>query len=204
MAGEFAIINPRRRRHHRRKRAKSSTGRRRRRRTHRGLFAANPRRRRRHVRRRVGARRHHARRRRHGNPRAMTFGGMNVGQMGLGAVGFIGAELGGGYLSNMLPKEWVANPLAKTGVKAAVGLGVPYLLKRFRIGSSALWNPIMLGAGIGIAVDLYHQYLAPALHLSDYSYVSDYHYLEPGEHDISGVPSTSLHGYGDQFYDSMY
>ena len=171
MAGEVMLINPRRR-HRRRKKARATT---RRKRSHRRRYQAkrnpaNPRRRR---------RRSHARRRR--NPRGVAapfkLAGIDIGAMALGAAGFVGSEIGAGYLAKMLPADWATQPLGKLAVKAAVGFGVPMLAKQFTLGPAAAWNKVMVGSGIAIAADLITTYLLPMLPgIGDYEYdqLSDY------------------------------
>jgi len=167
MATEYMVLNPRRKRR-RKRRVHASRPVRRRRRVHRALANPNPRRRRRSYRRRARAlRRRHAR----SNPRKFAFAGIDVGAMGLGAAGFLGVKVGAGWINQMLAKQMPdigTNPLAVIGVKAAVGIGGPMLLRQFKVLPREATNIIAVGAGIAIAVDLFNTYLAPALGLSDY------------------------------------
>jgi len=186
------LINPRRRKHRRRKKARAT----RKRRYHATRNPANPHRRK---------RRHHRRAKRRHNPRAaraFTFAGVNLGAIGLGAAGYIGAEIGAGYLAKLLPPEWSAQPLSKTAIKAAVGFGVPILAKRFKLGSGAMWNAVMIGAGVSVAVDLLNAYVLPAIGLSDYESGQLYDYEQgqlAGPSQLAG-PEDGGEAYGNSAY----
>lgn len=161
---EVLVLNPRKRKRSGRKVAKK-----RRRRSVARRNPANPtRRRRRHVAR---PRRHTSRRRytRH-NPR-MPFGIDLPKILGVSG-GLIGTELAGGWLSNMLPATWKADAnmanLVRIGSKAAVGVGLPMLLKGML--PRGLGPAIALGGGVAVVVDLFKTYVGPAVGLSDYEY----------------------------------
>ena len=188
MAGEYLVVgNPRRKgrkrtnRRHRRARARHS----------------NPvRRRRRNGRRRryaVNRRRHH---RVHRNPR--SFYGINIADAAITAGGVIGSDLAAGWLTKMLPSN-IQSPIARLGVKAAIGVGAPLVLKRF-IGSKTA-HLLAAGAAIGVLLDAYHLWIAPSLGLSDYEVGMTGYEANPG---LSDGPSQPL-GIGENIYaDSVY
>lgn len=162
MAGEVMLINPRRK--HRRKKARRARRARTHHRRRRGLFAANPRRRHRRARgRRV---------RRHRNPRAMRFFGVDLGAVGLATSGYFVTRYATGGLLGMLPAEWRADPntapLVRIGMKAAVGVGLPMMLRPM-IGRSVS-NWLAVGGGIAVLADLFETYVAQMipLPLADY------------------------------------
>jgi len=172
-SGLLTVVNPRRRRRNKRRkvhRAKATHHKRRRRRVAR---AANPA----HHRRRA-RRRNPRHRRRHRNP----FG------IGGGMVGTLtkGLALGGGAVATNLVTNGVnyligggkaatgkqLDGLAKTGLKAAIGLVALPMLIRFVPGGAKFAGQVRMGAGIAIAFDLYDQYVKAKLpiYLQDYQY----------------------------------
>ena len=192
MAAQFAVINPRRKR---RKRAKATTRRRRR------VRAAHPNPSRRRRRRTSRARVHHNRRRRvHRNPRGLNLGGVDFGAAAITAGGIVGADIAAGYLSKMLPAGF-QSPVARIGVKAAIGIGAPLLLKRFIGGRTA--NLLAAGAAISVLLDAYHAWIAPAIGLSDYEIGMTGYEANPG---LSGMDTNQgALGMGENIYaDSVY
>lgn len=188
MAGEFMVINPRGKR---RKRTKAKARRRKRR-----AVAVHHNKRRRPARRRRAV----ARRRRavHSNPR---FAGIDVGAAAMTAGGIVGVNIASGYVAKMLPASW-QTPIGRIGVKVALGVGAPLLLKRF-IGSRTA-NLIAAGAAISVLLDAYGMWVAPALGLSDYDIGMTGYESNPG---LSGGDDMgmSLSGHGDSIYsDTIY
>jgi hypothetical protein len=191
MAGEYLLVNPRRKRRARRKTRKTRKNPRRRHR----IAYFRPRRRRRSARRRnPSRRRHHIRR----NP-AMRFMGMDLGMIGWGAVGAVGGKLAGGFLYRMLPAEMKADtntaPLLSLGASAAAGIGVPMLLKQFRVLPKPAANAMMLGAAIVLAVDLLDAYVLPKLGLGTYELGAwdDGQLVEVAPDEMSGVYTDSVY-----------
>jgi hypothetical protein len=168
------VINPRRRRRRARK-ARSSHRRTKVRRRRRHLFAAaNPRRRRRSHRRRT-----HSRRRRHSNPR---FGGLSGGLMagaktGIGiGIGVAVTEIGTSAAIKYIPgiPAQFQSGLGRTAAKAIIGgVVIPGALKLIFKGKGGmlggLARNVAIGAWVSVAVDLIHEYVTPALGLSEYS-----------------------------------
>jgi len=163
MAGEFMVVNPR----HRRRRARRARGRVRTKRRRKLAMRRNPNPRRR--RRRSYARRHLRRRSYARNPRGFNLGGIDVGAAALTAGGFVGSTIAANFISRSLPAEWSAGPnapLVRIGLKAAVGVGLPLIARRF-IGARVS-NLLAAGAAVSVLVDLWATYAAPALGMSDY------------------------------------
>ncbi|MGH9181294.1 MAG: hypothetical protein ACRDY5_06225, partial [Acidimicrobiales bacterium] len=149
------------------RRAKSHT--KRRRRSH-HMSATNPRRRR----RRGSHRRVHARRR-HGNPRALGLGGLNVSvsQFGKAVMGAGVGAIGARVVSNAIKNQFfpAATPLVKIGIEAGVGILSGVVLGGM-LKQRALAAGVAAGAAVVVALDLYDLYLKPALPamLQDYQY----------------------------------
>ncbi len=180
---EAMLINPRRRRRRTRK-AKTARRRPARRRRTRVRVAVNPRRRR--VYARSGRR---GRRRR--NPRGLggfRLPGMNLPAVLGGAAGFVVTNWGAGQLSRMLPAAWGLDAnIARIGSKAAVGIGLPMLLRGFL--PRGVGNAMAIGGGIAVAVDLFTTFVGPAIGLSAY---------DTGE--LSAYEQGSLMGDGGSAY----
>jgi len=166
MAGEFMVINPRHRRRSRGAGGRFKAGR-----------AKNPRKRRRRLAARnpVNPRRRRRRSRRHylaRNPRVsrgMNLAGIDVGAAAITAGGFIGAGVGAKFLVTMLPPDWQSGPnapLARIGLKAVVGVGVPILARRF-IGAR-MSNLLAAGGAVAVLIDAWQTWLAPAMGLGEY------------------------------------
>lgn len=204
---EGILINPRRRRGRRRKKARTHRRARshRRRRVH---ALANPHRRRRgsHRRSRVSSRRS---RRVGRNPRIPFIGGVNIGQLAAGGLGYVGTRYATGAVLGFLPPQWSADPntapLVRIGVKAVVGLGVLPLIAGFIPGMKNMKGAIRTGAGIAVVVDLFETYVARfiPLPMSDYEQGAITGY-EPGM--ITGVgegliePAVDTDAYGGSAY----
>ena len=135
----------------------------------------------------------------HRNPRA--FYGINIGDAAITAGGVIGSDIAAGWLTRMLPGN-IQSPITRLGVKAAIGVGAPLVLKRF-IGSKTA-HLLAAGAAIGVLLDAYHLWLAPALGLSDYEIGMTGYEANPG---LSGnnIPGQEALGIGENIYaDSVY
>lgn len=188
MSAEFMVINPRRRR---RSKAKASPRKRRRRaRAH-----HNPTRR-----RRRRARVHHNRRRRvHRNPRGMNLAGIDFGAAAITAGGFVGSDLGAGFLAKMLPANWQTGA-PRLALKAAVGVGAPLLLRK--VIGPRISNLLAAGAAVSVLVDAYHMWIAPNVPgLSDYT-LNGY---EPAPGGGLGEGAELELGGGENMYsDTMY
>lgn len=157
MAGsELLVLNPRRRRRAKathRRRARRGTAKRRRRRSY-AVVRHNPRR---HVRRHRG----HVRRRRRAvrNPRML---GIPLGQIAMFATGGIITEVLADKLAKMLPATWNADPnMVRIGTKAAVGIGVPLLARKFL--PRGWGNAIAIGGGVVTLLDIIKTYVAPMI-----------------------------------------
>lgn len=158
MAAEFLVVNPRA------KRRRKATNTRKRRRRARAHHNPTHRRRRRNTRARVHRR---GRRRVHRNPRGLNLAGIDFGSAAITAGGFIGADLGAGFIAKMLPPNWQTGA-PRLALKAAVGIGVPLVARKF-IGAR-LSNLLAAGAAVSVLVDAYHLWIAPNVPgLSDYS-----------------------------------
>jgi hypothetical protein len=193
MAGEFMLINPRPKR---RKRTKATNRRRRRRVRAAHTNPVHRRRRRRNTRARV-----HHRRRVHRNPRGLNLGGVDFGSAAITAGGVVGSDIAAGYIAKMLPSAW-QTPITRLGVKAVIGIGAPLALKKF-IGSRVA-NLLAAGAAIGVLLDAYHLWVAPAIGLSDYEIGMTGYEPNPG---LSGMDMSnqSQLGIGENIYaDSVY
>jgi len=166
MAGEFMVVNPRRRRRRRTASGRFVKGggkRRRRRRTrlHARRNPVNPRRRRR--------RSSHRRRSYRRNPGLRLMPGLDLGAAAITAVGVIGPRIAADQLAQFLPADWTAGPNApvvKIGLRAAIGFGVPMLARRW-IGARTA-NLLMAGAAVGLVLDAYSTWIAPAMGVSGY------------------------------------
>jgi len=159
MAGsELLVLNPRRRR---RRKAKATTHRRRRRRRVRRHAVArhNPRRMvHRRRRRRGGFRRRRRSAARH-NPRVL---GVNVGQVAMIAAGGIVTEVLADKLAGFLPASWKADAnIVRIGTKAAVGIGLPLVARRFL--PRGWGNAIAIGGGVVTLLDIIKTYVAPMI-----------------------------------------
>lgn len=165
MAGsELLVLNPRRRR-----RKAKATGRRRKvSRRRRAVARRNPRavvhrRRRARARRNPRRRRSYARR----NPRVM---GVDLKQIGMIAAGGIVTEVLADKLAKMLPATWNINAdMARIGTKAAVGIGLPLVARKFL--PRGWGNAIAIGGGVVTLLDIIKTYVAPhipGLTLSSY------------------------------------
>lgn len=167
MAGsELLVLNPRRRR---RRKAKA-TGSRRRRRTRRHSVARHNPRPLRRRRRAVARRRHNPRRRRRSvrhNPRVL---GVNVTQIAMITAGGFVTEVLADKLAKMLPASWATNAdVVRIGTKAAVGIGLPLVARKFL--PRGWGNAIAIGGGVVTLFDIIKTYVAPhipGLSLSGY------------------------------------
>lgn len=194
MAGsELLVLNPRHRRRRRTRRAKATTKRRRRRRVR--VMHHNPRvrsrRRRSHVRRRRTRRTH--------NPGGRILG-VNVGQVAMLATGGIVTEVLADKLAKMIPAGWNLDAnMARIGAKAAIGVGVPLLGRKFL--PRGWGNAIAIGGGIVTLLDFFKTYVAPkipGLTLSSYE-------LGPTTVNAGFSDYEQLQGMGDDIYaDSVY
>jgi hypothetical protein len=165
MAGsELLVFNPRSRRRRKAKatRRRKSTHRRR----HHAVARLNPRRR---VRRR-GHRRVNSRRRRshvRHNPRVL---GVDLKQITMIAAGGIVTEVLADKLAKMLPAAWATNAdIVRIGTKAAVGIGLPMVARKFL--PRGWGNAIAIGGGVVTLLDIIKTYVAPhvpGLSLSGY------------------------------------
>jgi len=177
----YAVVNPRPRRKHRRKKATRSIHRAKprrrkhvaRRRTHTyvgALKRVNPRRRR-YSRR---PRRHYARRR---NPafRIPFLGSVDLMEIGMTSLGFVGVNWGTPFLVGMLPPDWSqtagapdANKtnMVRIGAKLVTTLVPGALLKSLK--QHRLGNAWIVGGGVAVVADLVHSFLMPTLGLSAY------------------------------------
>lgn len=193
MAGEFMVINPRRKR-----RSKAKPARKRRRRA-RALHNPTHRRRRRSTRARVARR---GRRRVHRNPRGLNLAGIDFGAAAMTAGGFIGADIGAGFIAKMLPANWQTGA-PRLALKAAVGIGVPLVARRF-IGARVS-NLLAAGAAVSVLVDVYKLWIAPNIPgLSDYE-LTGYEPAPPGValgDDYSG--ELEMSGGENIYADTMY
>jgi hypothetical protein len=165
---EFMVVNPRRRHRRRKARARSKVNTRRRKR--RVVRHHNPVRRLGRRRRRVGAR-HHRRRRVHRNP-GIGRGGIGVLMTGAGiGAGAIATNLAAGWIAKKLPAQFQTG-IAQTAVKAAVGLFALPMVLKFVPGGKKFIRPVMVGAGVAVALDIWNAYLAApvmkSLGLADY------------------------------------
>jgi len=196
MTGEVMVINPRRRR--RRARKARSTHRRRPRRRRHSLALSNPRR----VSRR--RRRVHARRRRHSNPR-LGLGSLTSGlKTGLGiGIGVVATEIGVGaavkYIPG-IPASLQAGP-GRAALKIAVGgFALPFVLKAVK--QPGLARDVAIGAWVSVVVDLLHQYVTPALGLSEYS---DHPLGVYADQEFAGADDPEAMGATENMYgDTMY
>lgn len=169
---ELLVLNPRGRRKRvrgkrRKARARRTNPTRRRRRRAAPLMANTRRRRRAHARRRTNPRR----RRVHRNPGGRLLG-VNVNQIVMLTAGAIVTEVLADKLAQMLPASWATPEKAdmiRIGTKAAVGIGVPLLARRFL--PRGWGNAIAIGGGIVTLFDIVKTYVAPhvpGLHLTGY------------------------------------
>jgi hypothetical protein len=191
MAGEVMLINPRRRRHKkaitRRKRRVRRVRRHnptlfRKRRTHR---------RRRHNPLRARRRRHHYRH----NPKLL---GINVMQIAMFAGGAVVTEVLADKLAGMLPAAWKTDAnVVRIGTKAAVGVGLPMVLKMTKLVPANLCNAIAVGGGVVTLLDIFKTYIGPkiGLNLSAYEQLSEYRQLAAGG-GIAGMDEA----YGETAY----
>jgi len=170
---EMLVLNPRRRRrksHAKRtgtRRRRATTGRRRRRTTVHAHRAHNPRRRRSVARRRV-----HRRRRR--NPSLGGHGMTGTLTKGLWLAGGVAVTNAiGNKLASMLPANLQSNPdVARIGTKAALGIGLPILLRKVRLVPPGIANALAVGGAIAFGLDVVKTYIAPKVpFLSDYEQV---------------------------------
>jgi hypothetical protein len=95
--------------------------------------------------------------------------GVDIGSAALIGAGVVGSEFAAGAVSNFLPAGWRAGagaPFVKMGVKAAVGIGVPWAL-RGMIGRRTA-NLLMTGTVVGLVLDAYQTWVAPAMGLTGY------------------------------------
>lgn len=174
MAGEVLMINPRRRR---RKKATSKK----RRRVQYTRRAMNPRKRR-YVRRNYPKRR---RRRVRHNPRILggAIGGTVMQGVWLTG-GALVTEIVADKLAGMLPAAWKTDAnIVRIGTKAAVGIGLPMVLKsmKLHILPPRLLNAIALGGTVVTLLDVFKTYVGPklGLTLAEYEQVASYEML-PG------------------------
>jgi len=190
MAGEVMLINPRRRR---RKKATTTRRKRRVRRHNPTVFRK----------RRVHRRRRHnpvrARRRRHvrHNP-ARKMLGLPVMQIVGFTGGFIVTEVLADKLAAMLPAGWKTDAnLTRIGTKAAIGVGLPMVLKMTKLVPHNIANAIAVGGGICVLWDVFKTYIGPkiGLTLSAYEQLSEYRML-PGDAGIAGMDEA----YGETAY----
>lgn len=107
-------------------------------------------------------RRRRARRRTYRNPalRLPKFGGLDFGQVGLGVVGAIGTDLGGEYLSRMLPAQFQGGA-AKYAVKGGLVLLGSMLLGKV-IGRQA-GVAMATGGAIMLGAEAVHEFVLPAV-----------------------------------------
>jgi hypothetical protein len=192
MAGEVMLINPRRRR-----RKKATTTRRKRRvRRHNPTVYRKRRvihRRRRHNPVRARRRRRHVRH----NP-AMKMLGLPVMQIVGFTGGFIVTEVLADKLAAMLPATWKTNAdVLRIGSKAAIGVGLPMVLKMTKLVPHNIANAIAVGGGICVLWDVFKTYIGPkiGLTLSAYEQLSEYRML-PSAAGIAGMDEA----YGDTAY----
>lgn len=166
---EMLVLKPRRRRrksHAKRSHAKRTRSRRRRRTTVHAMRTHNPRR------RRSVARRHVHRRRRR-NP---DIGRGMAGTLTKGLVLAGGATVAnalGNKLAAMLPANMQTNPdIARIATKAALGIGLPILLRKVRVLPPSIATALAVGGGIAFGLDVVKTYVAPKVpFLSDYEQV---------------------------------
>jgi hypothetical protein len=192
MAGEVMLINPRRRR-----RKKATTVRRKRRRVRR-VRRHNPtlfRKRRTHRRRRHNP--VHSRRRRHHVRRNPKLLGIDIKQIALFAGGAVVTEVLADKLAAMLPASWKTDAnLVRIGTKAAVGVGLPMVLKMTKLVPSNLANAIAIGGGVVTLLDVFKTYIAPNVPgLHAYEQLSEYRTL-PLATGMAGMDEA----YGDSAY----
>ena len=193
MAGEVMLINPRRRR---RKKATTNRRKRRVRRAPRHNPTAFHKRRVRRVRRHNPARarrRHHVRH----NP-GMKMLGMPVMQIVSFTGGFIVTEVLADKLAAMLPAAWKTNAdMLRIGSKAAIGVGLPMVLKMTKLVPQNIANAIAVGGGICVLWDVFKTYVGPkiGLTLGAYEQLSEYRML-PSSAGIAGMDEA----YGDTAY----
>lgn len=206
MAGEFLVVNPRGRR--RRKRARSRARRRSTHRRRRRTYAVNPRP---HVRRR---RRRHTRRHRRIRRNPGIGGGGLMGKVTKGltiGAGAVATNVATNFIAKYLPPEWQSGP-AKLGIKAGVGLIVLPTLLKFIPGGRKFAGPVMIGAGVVIALDIWTAYIAPNVpFLSDYEMTGMGEYTDAsagfqlGDAYSSSGPGEEGMGYRENIYaDTMY
>ena len=127
--------------------------------------------------------------------------GVDLGKIGSIAGGYVGTEILAGYLKGMLPANLLPDPnMARIGCKAAIGIGLPLLARRFLPRGVA--NALMIGGGVAVAVDLFNTYvkpMVPGLPLADYEqgFISGYEapMLETSP-SLSGADSV----YGESVY----
>lgn len=194
MAGEFVVINPRRRHRRRRARRNEPNRRRRYRRHYARRNEPNPRRRR-------HRRRFHHRRLRH-NPRGRgaQFMGVNVGQIGMATVGYVGTRVLTGFALKFLPPDWSKDAntatLVRLGTKTVLGVVAPLFLRRF-IGRG-LAHAWMLGGGIAVLTDAFETWVMPAMGLS----LADYQVYPGGE--LTGYDASTGELHGSAYSESLY
>jgi hypothetical protein len=185
------LINPRRRR---RKKAATTRRKRRVRRVRRhnpALFhKRRTHRRRRHNPARSRRRRHHVRH----NPKLM---GINVMQIALFAGGAIVTNILADKLAAMLPAAWKTDVnIVRIGTKAAVGVGLPMVLRMTKLVPSNIANAIAIGGGVVTLLDIFATYIAPNVPgLHAYEQLSEYRML-PGTTGMAGMDEP----YGDTPY----
>lgn len=159
---EMLVLNPRRKRRTVRAKAKKRTTRRRRR-ARNPIMLGNPSRRRRAY---AGSkRRRRARRTR--NPR------VDSGTLMKGATiagGAIVTSIIASQIAKRLPESWKANAdMVRIGTKAAVGIGLPMVLRQTKVLPGNLANAIALGGAVATVLDVFDTYVKPNLPmLADY------------------------------------
>jgi hypothetical protein len=126
----------------------------------------------------------------------MNLAGIDFGSTLITAGGFIGSDVAAGYVTQMLPAGW-QTPVARLGVKVAIGVGAPMLLRKFLGARTA--NLIAAGAVLSAAVDAYHLWVAPMIGLHGYE-VGMTNYAP-----LSGVHEDAQLGGGENIYgDTIY
>lgn len=139
------------------------------------------------------------------------FGGGNIGMGITIGVGIAGAQILANKLESVLPASWKTDPnIVRIGSKAAIGIGLPLVLKHVKILPPKVAQVIAY-AGVAAAVlDIIATYVAPKLNLTMGEYQPGMltgmetgglsEYQEGTLSDLSPGPSGGAYGggaYGD-------
>jgi hypothetical protein len=212
MSGLLSVIegNPRRGRRRNRRKSHRAKARRRRHRVHRASNPVTHRRHRRNRRHRSRSNpRHH---RRHRNP--LTGGVMGTlikgATIGLGAAA---ANAATNAVNHFGFNGTMSGP-TKLALKAGVGVGGWFVLKK--LNQSTFANAFLIGAGVAVALDVYEQFVKPAL-VTSAPWLADYEYGQLGayrggslqgwapQQGLSGwAPQSGLSGDGDAYAEGAY